>query len=135
MVALSEIKVSEKMNPFDREALERCLKIVLADKTKDGWLFGAKARIERVLAEEGWLEAAERACFYCQAHALNLKAWQIPPCDIHPDDLKDILARGDDGVGGRYMAARLLKQLFEADLSQYEPDPARALEAKRRTVS
>jgi hypothetical protein len=132
MVDISKLRVSEKMNAFDREALERCLRIVLADKTNDGWLSGAKAHVERVLAEENWCEAAELACFRCQAHALSLKPWQIPPCDIHPDDLKAILARGDDGVGGRYFAAKLLKQLFEADLSQYEPDPIRALEARKR---
>jgi hypothetical protein len=120
------------MNPLDREALERCLRIVFTDKTKDGWFFGAKAHVERVLKEEGWLPAAELACFKCQAHALGLKIWQQPPCEIHPHDFKAILARGDDGVGGRYFAALLAKQLIEADLSQYEADPVHALAAKRR---
>jgi hypothetical protein len=129
MVALSKIRVSTKLNPLDRDALERCLKAACARKG-----YGHQ-HVERLLKEEGWLEAAEQACFYQQFTALGLKIWQEPPCETHPHDIEAILARGDDGVGGRYFAALLAKQLIEADLSQFEPDPVRALEAKRRKTS
>ena len=129
MVALSAVKVSTKLNPLDRDALERCLKAARASKG-----YGHQ-HVERLLKEEGWLRAAEEACFYQQFTALGLKIWQQPPCEIHPHDVKAILARGDDGIGGQYCAALLAKQLIEADLSQFEPDPAHALEAKRRKTS
>jgi hypothetical protein len=40
---------------------------------------------------------------------------------------------GDDGVLGRYQAAKLLRRMLDAGLSRYEPDPERALkQAKGR---
>jgi len=129
MVDLSKIKITTRVGPLDRVALERCLRAARASKEPN-----VKAHVERILKESGWLPAAELACVYCQISALNLKVWQRPPCEIYPTDIKAILARGDNGTGD-YSAARLLKEMFEADLSQYEPDPVRALEAKRRKAS
>jgi hypothetical protein len=130
MVELSEIRITDKVGPLDRNALERCLRAVL-----DGNNVHDRIHVERILKEEGWLAAAELACIYRQSDALSLKPYQSPPCEIHPDDIRTILARGDDGFGD-YSAAQLLKQLFEADLSQYEPNPVAAIgRAKRRNPS
>jgi hypothetical protein len=56
---------------------------------------------------------------------LDLKPWQPPPCWIrHP------YAPNPDNAthnSGRPQAARLARQLLEAGLSKFEPDPGEAL--------
>ena len=126
MVEPSLIRVSTKLNPLDRDALERCLRLARASIEP-----GVQGHVGRVLMQEGWLPAAELACNYCQSSALSLRPWQDPPCEIHPTDLRSILAAGDDGTAN-YRAAKLLQEMFRSDLSQYEPDPLAALEAAKK---
>ena len=78
-------------------------------------------------SREGWQWAAETAAYQCQDKALKLRPWQPPPCWIRDPD--GDLAAGDDGIGGRYAAAKLTRRLLQAGLSRFEPDPVDALEA------
>jgi hypothetical protein len=40
-----------------------------------------------------------------------------------------IIARGDDGTLGDYAAAKLLRRMLAANVSQFHPDPLAALAA------
>jgi hypothetical protein len=114
---------TEELDPIDREALTRAIEIC---RTKKGPV--DRQQIERKLDKQPWFEAAYFAVFSCQTDALTLKPWQPTPAQI--DDLEGVIATGDDGVGGRYAAARLLQRLLEAGLSRFEPDPVGALKRK-----
>jgi hypothetical protein len=110
-----------KLSKVDREALQRALEMARAQSEQE------RAHIDRVLAEDGWQQAAETAAYHCQDARLHLKPWQPPPCWI--SNLAGNLAAGDDGVGGRYAAAKLVQRLLAAGLSRFEPNPIAALEA------
>ncbi len=63
-----------KLSKVDREALQRALAMARAESEQE------RAHIDRVLAEEGWREAAETAAYHLQDRALKLRPWQPPPC-------------------------------------------------------
>ena len=61
------------------------------------------------------------------------RLWQPLLMDLDPNEIEAIIARGDDNKSGEYAAAKLLRRLLRAGLSQYEPEPLRRLaEIKRR---
>jgi hypothetical protein len=117
-----------KLSSVDCEALERALKLVLGRPEREDP--GRRAQVERMLKEQGWFTAADFCVYCCQSELIRPRLWQPIPADI--DDIEGTLAKGDDGLGGGYRAALLLKRMLAAGLSRYEPDPVRALEAKRR---
>jgi hypothetical protein len=115
-----------RLSPVDREALTRALKMARAESDLE------RERFDREVAERGWQHAAETAAYHCQDTALRLKPWQPPPCWIR--DLEGDLAAGDDGVSGRYAAAKLTQRLLQAGLSRFEPDPLGALERQAESA-
>jgi hypothetical protein len=44
-------------------------------------------------------------------------------------EIDALIAAGDDGTRGRYVAAKLLKRMLEVGVSKYDPDPMAAIEA------
>lgn len=99
--------MTDKLSAIDRNALGRAL--TLAQRESQG----RREQIARMLSEDGWLYAAHFASSHCQRTALRLKPWRDPPLYGDFSDDAD--------------AAALLKQLLDAGLSRYEPDPADAL--------
>jgi len=65
-----------------------------------------------------------------QTQTLNLRPWQVPTDDFYCNETKidEILAAGcrADDIG-EFACATLAKQLLDAGLSLFEPDPERAL--------
>jgi hypothetical protein len=72
-------------------------------------------QITAMLKEQPWREVAEFAAYVCQTTTLNLKPWSWPPC-WGPN-------RNEDAQG-----ARLLAQMLALGISQWHPDPMRAIE-------
>ncbi|MGB9018602.1 MAG: hypothetical protein WCC77_13250 [Pseudolabrys sp.] len=62
------------------------------------------------------------AAYHCQHAALNLKTWQEPPCVEDEDDPDP----RDPG------AQKLLREMLQANISRYEPDPLAALRRVNR---
>jgi hypothetical protein len=120
-----------KLSRIDREALSRALEIVRNRPEKEDP--GRREQVDHLMKHEGWFTAADFCCYCCQSELIRPRLWQPIPADIDPADIETILARGDDGLGGEYAAARVLKRMLRAGLSRYEPEPLKALaEAKRR---
>ena len=117
----------KRLSPVDREALERALKIVLGRPDREDP--GRRAQVERLLKEKGWFTAADFCCYCCQSELIRPRLWQPTPRDI--TDIEGTLAKGDDGLGGSYRAALLLKRMLAAGLSRYEPRPVEALAAAK----
>jgi len=116
-----------KLNPVDREALKRAIEIARSDPEE-------RKVIDRLMEKEGWFAAAQQAVYHCQRELIRPRLWQPIPSDI--DDIEGTLAKGDDGLGGSYRAALLLKRMLAAGLSRYEPRPVEALaEARRRAAA
>jgi hypothetical protein len=110
------------LSDVDREALERAIELAKAESP------ARRKQIDDMLAKDGWDEAARFAAYACQDGNLKLAPWQMPPCWIR-GDLDALLAApvtGHDHRGQR-QAARLLKRLYAAGLSRFEPDPEAAL--------
>jgi hypothetical protein len=108
----------------DKEAMVRAIEITLASTQP-----GRREQVQRKLAREPWIDVAIFCAYAAQNAALDLKPWQPPPCQV-----RDLVARiqaGDDGIFGRFAAAKLLQRLLDAGLSRYEPDPLAALERAR----
>ena len=93
------------LDPIDRDALERSIVAVLADRATAG-------QFQRKLQHDGWYAAAILASFSIQIDNLGLRPDQTPPSAGHGHDAD---------------ADRLLDRLLSAGLSQYEPDPFVAL--------
>ena len=121
-----------KLSSIDREALGRALKLILGRPEREDP--GRREQVERLLREQGWFTAANFAVYCCQMELVRPRLWQPTPADI--TDIEGTLAKGDDGLGGSYRAALLLKRMLAAGLSRYEPRPVEALaEAKRRAAA
>ena len=120
-----------KLSRIDREALSRALEIVRNRPEKEDP--GRREQVDHLMKHEGWFTVADFCCYCCQSELIRPRLWQPIPADIDPADIETILARGDDGLGGEYAAARVLRRMLRAGLSRYEPEPLKALaEAKRR---
>jgi hypothetical protein len=98
----------------DIAALELALKLVREESP------GRAEQLALKLADDGWWPTARFAAYSRQVDALHLKPWEHPPCWATPDD--DYPDRE---------AARLLKRMLSAGISQFDPDPMVALEAAK----
>jgi hypothetical protein len=111
-----------KLSDVDRDALKRCIEMARTYPNRDeqiSWKLGAGGC--------SWQETARFCAYLCQAKNLQLEIQEFPPC---------WLLDADDVEGPAFKrkpeAARLLRRLLDAGLSQYEPDPVRTLEAVER---
>jgi hypothetical protein len=86
----------------------------------------SRARIDRVLREEGFESAGHTASYHRQCRALRLRPWQAPP--MHTDDAID-----PDRCGGRPEEIKLLQRMQSLGISAYHPDPLRAIAEAERT--
>jgi|SRR5262249_13703241 len=125
MSTLTDDEDDDDLHPIDKEALERAIAMTRA---RGG---PGAVQIENKLRDEPWEEVAGFAAYCCQCDNLHLGPHQSPPCWVN--DIEATLAAGDDGAGGKYAAAVLLKRMLDAGLSIFEPDPIAALEQTKRT--
>jgi hypothetical protein len=114
----------DDLHPIDKDALTRALGMARRER-------GRGEQLDHMLARDPWEQVARFAVYCCQCDNLYLKPWQSPPMWV--DDMEATLAAGDDGVDGKYAAAKLLQRMLDANLSIYEPDPITALEHTKRT--
>jgi hypothetical protein len=101
---------NDTVSHLDREALDRCVALTLAEPDK-----GRVEQVRSMLADRDWLDVAQFCSYHRQIASLKLLPWEDPPCVA--------------GTGRDDKAARLAGQLLTAGLSVFEPDPARALKA------
>jgi hypothetical protein len=106
------------MKRVDREALKRSIELA---RSHDA---GRRNQIDAKLETESWEEVAMFASYVCQHRSLNLRPWQLPPCEVDVGD-EDEPAMGPKG--GKRSAALLLQRMLAAGLSKFEPDPIGAL--------
>jgi len=107
------------MRRVDRAALKRA--IIEARKQDPA----RRRQVDRMLAERDWLRVA--GC--CQTHNLELRPWQPPPCQMTDERPTD-----DFPSRGRVRAWQLRRQLIEAGLSQWEPNPTVALREREQAA-
>jgi hypothetical protein len=108
------------MTRIDREALRRAVEVASAQSE------ARRQQIEEMLKERDWEEVALFAAYSAQNHALSLRPWQTPPCEVY--DIDEALRQPRDDQRGEHRAAVLLQRLQDAGLSRFEPDPIGALE-------
>jgi hypothetical protein len=114
-----------KLSEVDREAIERAIAIMRNSSAERA------EQIDRLLQEDDWQGAADLAVYHCQRELIRPRLWQPIPADIDPDQIEAIIAKGDDGKAGRFLAAKLLRKMLRAGLSRFEPQPIEALAAAR----
>jgi hypothetical protein len=103
----------------DRLALQLAVEQTLAEGGE------SRRQIQDKLKDEPWFDVAEFCAFHRQFQTLDLKPWEVPPCEICPE------AGLDDPQG-----KELLRQMLALGISRYHPDPRAAIEqAKRRASS
>jgi hypothetical protein len=108
---------AQVVKPRDRDALERALKLANEHQHAHDILRDGETQIERMLKRRTWQEVAEFASYGCQMRSLALRPWQSPPCCVGTDETNPEHAP----------AVALLRRLFDAGLSRYEPNPIVAL--------
>jgi hypothetical protein len=109
------------MKAVDRAAMKAAIERKRGESPAD------RARIDEIIAKEGFEEAGETAAYSEQCRNLNLRPWQPAPMWAQP------CADGpDDGIMGWKQAELLLQRLLASGLSKYEPDPLGALERIER---
>jgi hypothetical protein len=114
----------------DREAFTLALEMFRARGHRDA------EYIDEKLEREGFKSAGHFAAYSCQMRSLHLPPWATPPCWINAADIDAIIARGDDGTRGNYVAAKIVRRLRELGISQFHPDPMTAIEsAKKRDAA
>jgi hypothetical protein len=109
-----------KLSDVDRDALKRCIEIACTYSNR-------AEQIDWKIENDGWLNTAKFCAYLCQSRNLRLEIQEVPPCWL--------LDAGDvEGPAFKRKpeAAKLLKRLLAAGLSQYEPDPIRALAAAEK---
>jgi hypothetical protein len=114
-----------KLSPVDIEACERAIAI-MRNSGPD-----RAEQLDRLLQEDDWQGAADLAVYHCQRELIRPRLWQPTPADIDPADIEAIIAKGDDGKAGRFVAAKLLRKMLRAGLSRFEPQPIEALAAAK----
>jgi hypothetical protein len=118
------------MTNHDRAAMELAVETVRREGRHE------RERIDQEISERGFLRAAEGAVYSCQYRSLHLKPWQPTPSWIAVSEIDAIISKGDDGTGGKYAAAKLLKRMLAANISQWHPAPEQALrEAARKPAA
>ena len=113
------------LSDVDRDALKRCIEMARTYSA---------ARDEQISWKLGpggcsWQETARFCAYLCQSKNLGLAICEFPPCW-----LLDIEDTEGPAFKGKPQAARLLKRLLAAGLSQYEPDPIRVLAAAEKPL-
>ena len=104
------------MDEIDKEALTRALELTKAEPDR-------AEQIESMLKDRSWEEVAQFAAYQQQCKNLRLKPGETPPCHGAVN-----LAAPGTGADESFQAAnRLLQRMMDAGLSQWEPDPERAL--------
>ena len=112
------------LNATDRNALERCIPIARRIEPI------IRRAIDDLLARDGWEEAANYACHYCQVTSLGLMPFETPPASMN---LEAGLRVPFNSKNREREGAELLKRMLAANLSRYEPHPVQALaEAEQR---
>jgi len=117
-------QADEILSPVDMDALTRA---VAEQRARGG---ERQRQIEDMLATRTWLEAAKFAAYSLQILHLQIKPWEVVPCDTAPDAV-DVSGYEKRHAGS---AARIVRRLFVAGLSRYEPDPLAALERVKSTA-
>ena len=113
-----------ELSKTDCDALKRCIEMARTYPGRD-------EQISWKLGKGGcsWQDTAKFCAYLCQSKNLRLEIQEFPPC---------WLLDADDTAGPAFKrkpeAARLLKRLLAAGLSQYEPDPIRALAAAEKPL-
>jgi hypothetical protein len=97
----------------DQEALQLAIERCRAEDAE------RDRQIVRMLGERPWRRVAEFAAYSCQMVNLKLQPWDFPPCWVEPDDYR------------HRQAAKLLREMLEAGVSKYHPDPLAAIEAAK----
>ena len=109
-----------KLSDVDCDALKRCIEMARTYPRRS-------EQIDWKIKYDGWKDTAKFCAYLCQSKNLHLEIQEFPPC---------WLLDADDTAGPAFKrkpeAARLLKRLLAAGLSQYEPDPIRALAAAEK---
>lgn len=104
------------MNRNDRAALK--LAVEQASQESE-----ARAQqIAEMLKSRDWEEVASFCSTVAQSRSLNLRPWQVAPCDFHPADLDADWRRGGQA------ASDLLERMRRHNISKYHPDPLAALQ-------
>ncbi len=109
------------MTPTDKAALKLSIEVA-----KDP---GRAEQIDHFLASRPWQQVAEFCASLCQGRSLDLKPWQIPPCDVMTDDLTR------DHRCGAQSAFALLEKMELLGVSKFHPDPVAACEAAERKAA
>jgi len=111
-----------KLSDVDRDALKRCVEMARTYPGRD-------EQITWKLGPGGcsWYDTAKFCAYLCQSRNLRLEIMEFPPAWlIDADDVEGPTFKG------KPQAAKLLRRLLAAGLSQYEPDPIRALAAAEK---
>jgi hypothetical protein len=90
----------------DRDALYAAIDIVRRHP-------GRWREFQDLMRDQGWEAAARIAVYDCQARAMRLRWWEVPPC---VGDLR-----------GKDRTARLLRRMARRGVSRYHPDPLAAI--------
>jgi hypothetical protein len=111
------------MRRVDREALTRALRIAMQAEGSTGRPPLIAERLRNPESEwDTWEWIATSAARAQQHNALHLKPWQPSPASM--GDQRPV----DDAQHDGHLAAwELRRRLLDAGLSQWEPDPVRAL--------
>ena len=106
-----------KLSDVDRDALTRAIAMARTYPKRD-------EQIDWKIEYDGWQQTARFCAYLCQSRNLGLAVYEFPPCW-----LLDAEDTEGPAFNGKVQAARLLRRLLGAGLSQYEPDPIAALGA------
>jgi hypothetical protein len=68
--------------------------------------------------DDDWYERAEWACWVLQVRDLNLRPWQVAPCDV------DLAGDNPEEAAAR----QLLRRMLAMGMSRYDPNPSQALQ-------
>ena len=109
-----------ELSKTDCDALKRCIEMARTYPNRS-------EQIDWKIEYGGWQNSAKFCAYLCQSRNLRLEIQEFPPC---------WLLDADDVEGPAFkrkpQAAKLLRRLLAAGLSQYEPDPIRALAAAEK---
>ena len=84
-------------------------------------------QVDAMRRSNSFEEVGQFAAYSCQTENLQLRPWQTAPLWVGNLDVALHLPFGDPR--GDREAAELLKQMLDAGLSRFEPDPLDALDA------
>src|SRR5262249_60673956 len=106
----------EPLSQIDRDAFTRAIAIYRQER------HGGDKHITDKSKEAGFAAAGRFAAYWCQRKRMKLAPFEFPPAWLSGIDDVD-----GPAFKGKVGAARLLKRLLDAGLSQFEPDPLAAL--------